>query len=208
MRVDVLTPGALELFPRLAAFKGDFYLAGGTGLALQIGHRVSVDFDLFSSAPIPKRLLKEIEETYYPNASREVLISNSNELTIIIAGVKFTFVHYPFPVILPFERIAPVPLLAVKEILASKAYTIGRRGEFKDYVDLYAGLRGGHGSLGEMLALAAEKYGDAFNDRLFLEQLVYLDDVEEAEIRMKSGQAPTKKELVEYFSKLIQNQPA
>jgi Nucleotidyl transferase AbiEii toxin, Type IV TA system len=104
-------------------------------------------------------------------------LNTGGELTIHISGVKVTFLHYPFPPLLPLLGTEPVPLLSTKEILASKAYTIGRRGEFKDYVDLYAGLRGNHSSLSEMIVLARKKYGDAFNDRLFLEQLVYLDDI-------------------------------
>jgi hypothetical protein len=205
MHTDVLTPAATECFPYLSDFKGDFYLAGGTGLALQIGHRVSVDFDLFSAEPIKKTLLATIERIF-AKASREILISNKNELTIIAGGVKFTFLHYPFPVMLPLNASGPIPMLAAREILAAKAYTIGRRGEFKDYVDIYCGLSGGHSSLGEIITLAQQKYEDAFNDRLFLEQLVYLDDVEDVEITMISGRVPSKNEMVDYFSGLIQRE--
>lgn len=181
-------------------------MAGGTALALQIGHRISVDFDLFSAAPIKRTLLTNIEQTF-PRKVEEVMVSNRNELTVMISGVKFTFLHYPFPVLRSFEESGPIPLLSAKEILASKAYTIGRRGEFKDYIDVYSGLRGGHVTIEEILALASKKYGEAFNDRLFLEQLVYLDDVEETEITMSSDKAPTKAELFHYFSELIQHEP-
>ena len=109
--------------------------------------------------------------------SAEPILNDSGELTIYVSGVKVTFLHYTFPPLLPLFQTDPVPMLSTKEILATKAYTIGRRGEYKDYVDLYAGLRGNHTSLGEIMTLARQKYGDAFGDRLFLEQLVYLDDV-------------------------------
>lgn len=207
MHTEVLTPKAVELFPHLSAFGGAFYLAGGTGLALQIGHRISVDFDLFSDDPIKKTLLNNVEQIFAPK-SLEVVISNSRELTGLINGVKFTFLHYPFPTLMPFNTSGPVPLLSVQETLAAKAYTIGRRGEFKDYIDLYFGLSQSHISLQDLIALAARKYGDGFNDRLFLEQLVYLDDIEVVEIRMTNSQVPTKGELVEYFSDLIQKEHA
>src|ERR1022692_4260545 len=129
MHTEVLTPAATELIPSLSAFKPDFYLAGGTGLALQIGHRVSVDFDLFSGTAIKRTLIKNVEELY-PKQTQEILVSSRNELTLMIGGVKFTFLHYPFPLILPLNTSGPIPILAVKEILATKAYTIGRRGEF------------------------------------------------------------------------------
>jgi predicted nucleotidyltransferase component of viral defense system len=207
MHQEVLKNQALRLLSSLSAFKDDFYLAGGTGLALQIGHRISVDFDLFSDAPIKKTLLARVE-ALYSNETREITISNRNELTIFIAGVKFSFLHYPFAPILPLDTSTPIPLLSVKEILAAKAYTIGRRGEFKDYVDLYIGLSRGHIALTELIKLAQQKYGDAFNDRLFLEQLVYLDDLEPVEIILTAGKAPTKGELLDYFSDLVQRESA
>jgi hypothetical protein len=125
---------------------------------------------------------------------------------VLIGGVKFTFLHYPFPVLLPFNASGPIPILSAKEILAAKAYTIGRRGEFKDYIDLYTGISGGWSSLADIIALAQKKYGDGFNDRLFLEQLIYLDDIDEVEIAMKSGTVPSKADLTEYFSSVIQNE--
>jgi hypothetical protein len=78
-----------------------------------------------------------------------------------------------------YERVL---ILSIREIAATKAYTIGRRGSFKDYVDLYFVLRDGHTTLDEIMKLASEKYGDAFNSRLFLEQIVTLDDLQDKEI--------------------------
>lgn len=52
----------------------------------------------------------------------------------------------------------------------------------------------------DIIVLARQKYGDAFNDRLFLEQLVFVDDLDEISLEMKNGPAPTKKELVDFFS--------
>ncbi len=65
------------------------------------------------------------------------------------------------------------------EIAATKAYTIGRRGNFIDYVDVYYILRGEHCQLPEIISIADEKYAQTFNSRLFLEQLVFLKDVPE-----------------------------
>lgn len=178
MQPDVLTPAAKTLFPLLSRFRDDFYLAGGTALALQIAHRESIDFDLFSNDPITRNLLSKVESEF-AGKPIETLVNTSGELTINISGVKVTFLHYPFPPLLPLVGTEPLPLLSTKELLASKAYTIGRRAEFKDYVDIYAGLRGNHSSLGEIIGLARKKYGDAFNDRLFLEQLISLDEAPE-----------------------------
>ena len=200
LHIEALTKEAEALFPKLSVFKKDgFYLAGGTALALQIGHRLSVDFDLFSPYPIKKTLLARVE-TVYEGMPIETLVNNSRELTLLAQGVKHTFLHYPFPVILPLEKSDPIDLLSPKEILATKAYTIGRRGAFKDYVDLYAGISIGISSLQEVAGLAREKYGESFNDRLFLEQTVYLDDVVEDAVTMLNRPIPTKRDLVDFFS--------
>lgn len=199
---ESLTKEAKMLFPKLAGFKEVFYLAGGTALALQIGHRVSVDFDLFSPHLIKKTLLAKVE-TVYEGLPMEVLVNNSRELTLLIQGVKLTFLQYPFPVIRPFEENDTISLLSSNEILATKAYTIGRRGSFKDYVDLYVGINRGISSLREVIDLARKKYGEAFNDRLFLEQTVYLDDVAEDSIIMLDRSVPTKQNLIDFFSREI-----
>ena len=199
LHTEALTEEAKRLFPKLSGFKEDFYLAGGTALALQIGHRVSVDFDLFSPDPIKKTLLARVEATY-EGMSLEIFVNNSRELTLLIQGVKHTFLHYPFPIIRPFEEHNPLPFLSVKEILATKAYSIGRRGAFKDYVDLYTGINERISSLQEVIDFAREKYGDVFSDRLFLEQTVYLDDITEDAITMLNRPVPTKQNLIDFFS--------
>lgn len=203
LHTDVLTRESKKLFPKLSVFKEDFYLAGGTALALQIGHRISVDLDLFSPHPIKKTLLARVEETY-KEMPKEIFVNNSRELTLLIHGVKHTFRHYPFPVILPFIEDKIINLLSSKEILATKAYTVGRRGVFKDYIDLFSGLASGVSSLQEIVSLAREKYEDTFNDRLFLEQLVYLDDITEDAIIMLNRPIPTKQDLKGFFSREIE----
>ncbi len=203
LHFETLTPESQELFPKFAPFKDDFYLAGGTALALQIGHRVSVDFDFFSDVRIKKTFINVVEEACHTAAS-EVFVNNSAELTLKIAGVKCTFLEYPFPRLLPLVPAGPVNLLSPKEILVTKAYTIGRRGSFKDYVDLYTGIRENISSIEEIMTLAREKYGEIFNDRLFLEQLVFVDDLDEVPLEMKNGPVPTKQEMIVFFSTEIQ----
>ena len=67
MHREVLTEPAANLFPSLSRFRG-FYLAGGTALALQIGHRISVDFDLFSDDAVPRTLLVGARCKCHPSA--------------------------------------------------------------------------------------------------------------------------------------------
>lgn len=181
MNPEALTKSGKEIFPLLGKF-GDFYLAGGTALALQIGHRISVDFDLFSEKNINRSLFNKVKIIF---AGKKVIpsVNNPDELTVFINGVKTTFLSYPFPVESGFAHYNSVKLLNPKEIAATKAYTIGRRGSLKDYIDLYFIISGKIATLDEIIKMANEKFGEEFNDRLFLEQLVYFKDIEEANIQ-------------------------
>jgi hypothetical protein len=180
---------AAELFGSLTQFFG-FYLAGGTALALQIRHRLSVDFDLFSPDEIDRSLFQRIRRVF-PDAGISPLINNPDELTVLVNNVKITFLKYPFPPDEPFVVYENVPLLSVRDIAVTKAYTIGRRGSYKDYVDLYFIVAERHATLTDIIHGAEQRYGADFNSRLFLEQLVYLDDVEDTEIKfLKSPISP------------------
>jgi hypothetical protein len=180
MHREVLTDQTAALFPLLGRF-GGFYLAGGTALALQLGHRLSVDFDMFSDDAIDRGLLARVRRVF--DADVAPLVNNADELTVLIDGVKTTFLHYPFPALEPLVLYDGVPLLSVREIAATKAYTIGRRGSFKDYVDLYFVLADHHARLPQIIADAEIKFGTDFNARLFLEQLLYHADLDDTEVQ-------------------------
>jgi hypothetical protein len=180
MHLEALNKKNQELFGYLKYFK-DFYLAGGTALALQIGHRISVDFDLFLEKDIPKTLFSQVKEIF-KNKKVIASVNNIDELTVFVDDVKLSFIKYPFPRILLLVNYEGVNLLSVKEIAATKAYVIGRRGSFKDYIDLYFIFSEGRFSLEEIISLAEKKYKDEFNARLFLEQFIYLEDIEDTDI--------------------------
>jgi len=195
MHPEALSDKGRVIFTLLKNFT-DFYLGGGTALALQIGHRISVDFDLFSEKEILENLLGEVEKIF---SQREIKpsVNNRDELTVFVDSIKTTFLRYPFPPILEIVSYEGVKLLSIKEIAATKAYTIGRRGSYKDYVDLYFILSEGHASLDETIELAERKYGTEINPRLFLEQLIYLGDVKDIEVLFLKK--PTSKKEIESF---------
>lgn len=197
MHLEALTNDGRKLFSFFAKLSPEFYLAGGTALALQIGHRVSVDFDFFSDDYISKELLGKVKKVF---SDFEVLVSvnNPDELTVFAGGIKVTFLRYTFPVIEKLAELDGVKVLDAAEIAATKAYTIGRRGSLKDYVDVYFALRDRITTLDDILELAEKKYGSEFNSRLFLEQLVYLEDVPEVEVNFLK-EPVNKKQLEEFF---------
>lgn len=189
-----------DIFARLAEFRG-FYLAGGTALALQIGHRVSVDFDLFSDFPIASTLLTNAEKTF-ADFPRSISVNNRDELTLFVSEKKITFFYYPFSVIQPFIEFQGIQSLSIAEIGATKAYTIGRRASYKDYIDLYFVLKENYSTLSDLIALAEKKYGSEFNGRLFLEQLTHLGDVTDDAI-VFLREPIEKRELGAYFESEI-----
>lgn len=198
MYLEALTSNTKKIWPALSAFS-DFCLAGGTALALQIGHRVSVDFDFFSEKELPPSLLDRLEDTF-KNSEVKIILNSAGQLTILIDGVSVTFLTYRFPIFHPPVDFEGVKILSVLEIAATKAYVLGRRATYKDYVDLYFVMSEGRSSLKEIADLSQKKYGEEFNLRLFLEQLVYLDDIPETPIEFLR-KSVAKKDIEIFFRK-------
>lgn len=189
-----------KIFDSLNKFP-EFYLVGGTALALQIGHRISVDFDLFFDNDIPSGLLRKVRRVF--NGSQvKVELDHSEQLIVKIDGIKIDFVRYKFPIILGTIKFHGINLVQVPEIAVMKAHTLSYRGTFKDYVDFYFILKEKHTTLENIKKIAEKKYKEDFNFRLFLEQLLYLEDIKPEEIEFLKEKA-TKEEMRKFFEKEI-----
>ena len=164
--------------PLLSKFKREYYLVGGTAIALHIGHRRSIDFDMFKQSAInhKRNLDKIISSGYSPSVTRRVV----EQMNLIVNGVKLTFFQYPFDIEAKysFEKTFRVPSLL--QLAAMKAYALGRRSKWKDYVDLYF-LLTQHFTLADISNEAARLFGDLFSEKLFRAQLCYFDDVDYTE---------------------------
>ena len=174
-----LTKEQIGLLPLVRKFSNHFFLVGDTAAALHIGHRQSIDFDLFSletfqNTNIRRRILQ---------ASRieKVLVNKFGEFTITIKGVRMTFFHYPFRTIKP--RVAIQDVIKMPDLLslaAMKAYALGQRAKWKDYVDLYFVIKQRHG-IGKIIQKAKQIFGREFNEKLFRSQLAYFEGISYAE---------------------------
>jgi hypothetical protein len=180
MLENVLTPEQLNLARKLFPKIQKFYLAGGTALALQIGHRRSVDFDLASSEPIrtfdlERRIMSEGFKI------QSVFTATGDEFSILIEDTKVTFFYFPFP-IQPkiLWQTGRVKLPEIDELGAMKAYALGRRSQWKDYVDLFFLLKFKL-SIDDTIAKAKELFSTHFNTKLFREQLCYFEDIDSSE---------------------------
>jgi hypothetical protein len=179
MQNDILTANQLELLPLIREFSRDYYLAGGTAIALYLGHRRSIDFDLFTSEQIKKRTIKKTLDRFAHPVS-DILFEDPEQLHIIINAVKVTFFSYPYPVVAKtdFDQIIKMPDLLT--LSAMKAFALGGRAKWKDYVDLFFLLRD-HFSLQQISEQAKRIFSAFFNEKLFREQLCYFQDIDYSE---------------------------
>lgn len=178
MQPDILTKTQAGLLPLIKQFSASFYLVGGTALTLQLGHRRSIDFDLFTNRPFDNLHLRSlIKKRHIIN---RILIETKTEFTLFVDNIKITFYHYHYPIkhLISFDKIITMP--DPLTIAAMKAFALGHRAKWKDYVDLYFILQ--HHSLKEIVSKAHEYYtAGEFDEKLFREQLAYHQDLDYSE---------------------------
>ncbi|MCX6841871.1 MAG: nucleotidyl transferase AbiEii/AbiGii toxin family protein [candidate division WOR-3 bacterium] len=175
---NVLPPESLGL---LRDLNGElelhgFYLAGGTGLALQLGHRVSEDLDFFSAAEFdPALLARHLEDR--PGYS-ETLVSKGT-LYCRIAGVKLSFLHYPVPLKQPTVEYLSARVADWRDILAEKFKTVSQRGRRRDFYDIYACLTLKKLSVAEAVAALKDRFaGTGISYQHVLKNLTWFVDAE------------------------------
>jgi predicted nucleotidyltransferase component of viral defense system len=154
----------------------DFVLVGGTALSLQIGHRVSIDIDLFGNCVLDEIIIGEILSNYGETQN----LKKSKRIQIFsVLGIKVDFVDYQYkllsePVIAEGIRIA-----SLKDIAAMKLNAICGRGSKKDFIDLYFLLK--FFSLDEIVGFYLEKYHDG-SEFLVRKSLTYFEDADKDEM--------------------------
>jgi hypothetical protein len=178
MHPEILSPEQKELLPLLKLFRREFYLVGGTAIALQLGHRMSIDFDLFKfNSFVSKKILNKIDENHY----RYIITHNIREqLNLTILNVRFTFFEYPYPVEHPLDFNKTIRMPDLHTLAAMKAFALGRRSKWKDYVDLYFLIKK-YFSVNDIIQKAENIYGQEFSGKLFRSQLAFHKDINYSE---------------------------
>jgi len=119
-------------------FMERFYLAGGTALSLQIGHRLSVDLDFFTTNDeIHEPLRQEISQTLfqiYPNAQIDAGLGG---MVFTIQNNFISFYSYSYPLLKPTINVEKIALASITDIALMKMDAVAGRGSRKDFVDLY-----------------------------------------------------------------------
>lgn len=193
MHRNILSKEQVDLLPLLAIANRGFGLVGGTAIALQIGHRRSIDFDLFSFKEFKnKEIRKKIEKVV---KITKTLVNKSGEYTFFSNDVKITFFNFTYKIEYKknFEGMIKMPDLLT--LAAMKAFAIGQRAKWKDYVDLYFIMRDFF-SFKEISKKSQALFGAEFNEKLFRIQLSYFEDVNyEEEVEFLPGFAVSDKKI-------------
>lgn len=196
MHAEILTKEQKELFPSLKLFNRKFYLVGGTAVALHIGHRRSIDFDLLCFKPIKKSYIKN--KLVNIPFEKVTLFEDVDQLHFAIRGIKLTFFHFPWPVEheISVQNIITMP--SIKTLGAMKAYALGRRAKWKDYVDLFFLLKY-HFTIEEISTEAIRLFGQLFNEKLFRQQLSFHKDIDYSEPVEFLVAAPPEEEIRQFL---------
>jgi len=178
-RLDILPKPQRRVWNELTVVPAEFVLYGGTGVALHLGHRHSVDFDFFSNQPFDPAKLEAIMPFM---ASATITQREPNTLTGIVergGRVKISFFGLPGLPRLQPPHIAPdngLQIASLLDLAGTKASVVQQRAEAKDYRDIDAMLRDGRIDLPTALSAAMAIYGRSFNPQITLKALSYFED--------------------------------
>ena len=174
LQTQTVSSELLELLKKLMKedFFKNFILVGGTSLALQLGHRNSIDIDMFGDQRISQELfikkLKDFGKVEVTQNSSNVFISSIND-------IKVDFVNYNYPLLRDFIEIEGIRLASKEDIAAMKLNAILGRGSRKDFIDLFFLLQ--EFSMQQMLNFYNQKYSDG-SEFLVLKSLTYFSDAD------------------------------
>lgn len=200
MQLEAIKSEQKEILPELKKFP-EFYLVGGTALALQLGHRVSVDLDLFTAKDLPSNLWFKVKRVF-KNSHLSRIVNTKEQLSVVVGKVKIDFVSHKFPFILKPKQFRGVKIAHPVEIALMKAFTLSFRGTNKDYIDLYFLVRDKYITLQKIAELGEKKYAQEFNFNLFLQQLLYWQDLKREPMEFVKEKV-TEKEAQRFFKKEI-----
>ncbi len=198
MHEETLAVPTQSLFRKLANYPwlSDFYLAGGTALALQLGHRTSIDLDFFTEKPFDEA---KTVENLLKVGKLEILQKEIRSVIGILDEVKFSFLGYPYPLLRPPLLFRGARIASVEDIACMKLDALASRGTKRDFIDLYCITK--RLLLGELMTLFQEKYTSVHYNLLHVKKsLVYFDDAEGDPL--PDMQVPVEwHEVKEYFRK-------
>jgi len=198
---DILDKKRSEILPKLVNVADGFYLAGGTALALQLGHRDSIDFDFFTKSAFSNVEMFEKIKIAFAGFTVVKTQDEKDTLTVVVGeNIKLSFFVYKYDLVKPLISSDFFKLASIEDIGCMKLSAVVSRYLLKDYVDLYWILH--QISLADLIALKEKKYPD-LDTNLVLKSLVYFDDVMPEPIIFKNGSDISFEEVKTYLKKVV-----
>lgn len=205
MFYNILDKKRLDLLPLFKNFKKDFYLGGGTALALQIGHRDSLDFDFFKEGDIDtQKLFARLEEFFADHHLLKVQEEKNTLGLIVDDNVKLSLFGYRYKIIKELIYEENLNLASIEDIGCMKLSAITGRASNKDYIDLYYILQ--KIQLADLLEKASEKFPD-LDRNLILKSLIYFEDVNLEPIMFKNNNHIDFEEVKRFLEERIKELP-
>lgn len=152
----------------------DFYLAGGTALAIQLGHRESIDLDWFCQKDFSNQKIKgSLSEL----GNFKLYSEEDGTLHGELDSVKITFLRYKYNLLYPMVAFENIKLADERDISAMKIDAASSRGSKKDFIDLYFLLK--KYSLADLISFFEKKFSNIeYNKLHILKSLIYFEDAE------------------------------
>jgi Nucleotidyl transferase AbiEii toxin, Type IV TA system len=177
MHPKVLTKSSWQVVRQLVSrgVVDSWTLAGGTSLALQLGHRFSEDLDFFRIREFDVDLLiNKLADI----SDIQIQTRTSDTLHVLLDGLRISFLHSEVPLLFPGTRYRGMVLADPRDIAVMKLIAIGGRGSRKDFVDLYFVMQGGI-SIEEILQLTQQRFLRVdYNEYHLLKSLSWFEDAE------------------------------
>ena len=198
LKLFVLSENRKKIIPSFVTWKNEFYLAGGTGLALQIGHRDSVDFDFFTNNSFdPNKLIKKLTKIFDRNSFKVIQIEKNTLSILLNLEIKISFMTYDYSIVSPFISTEYLNIASIPDIACMKLSTIMQRSALKDYVDLYEIMK--IYTLEQLLSFTKKKY-PMIDSTIILKSLSYLEDIVDEPLIYKNEELkPSINVLKQFF---------
>ena len=191
-----------NILPLFEELKDDFYLAGGTALALQLGHRDSVDFDFFSEKDLSTvELFKKLKNIFNDYKIKKVQEEENTLIIIIDDSIKLSFFTYKYPLLNSLISEEYLWLASVEDIACMKLSTIVSCSTEKDYIDLYFILQ--DSTLKRLLILSQKKF-PSLDENLIIKSLIYFDDIIEEAIMFKNNKSVSLDEVKIFLQQTVE----
>ncbi len=170
---NILSEKHLEVLKKLKSLPKGTYMAGGTALALQLGHRTSLDFDFYTKEHFETEIVLKSFQQDVPDIKIERIAKDT--LILDADGISVSLFYYPYELIRNLVSFEGINLASIEDVAAMKMVAVSMRGKRRDFIDVYYLLQ--KFSLEEIIKFTIEKY-PSYQPMVILKGLIYFKDAE------------------------------